>query len=155
MHRTVILLLIGLLAPPVAASAQSTEADVMAVITRLFDGMRAGDSAMVRSTLAPEARLMSAFERDGVPTLRPGSLDRFVTAVGTPHDEIWDERIWGTEVRIDDRLATVWTNFAFHLGTTLSHCGVNAFQLFHGAEGWKIINLVDTRRTEGCTSGGE
>ncbi|NNG16668.1 MAG: hypothetical protein HKM89_09315 [Gemmatimonadales bacterium] len=151
------LLLIGLLALPVAASAQSAEADVMAVITRLFDGMRAGDSAMVRSTFAPDVRLMSAFERDGVPTLtrRTGALDRFVTAVGTPHDEIWDEHIWGTEIRIDDRLATVWTNFAFHLGTNLSHCGVNAFQLFHGTEGWKIINLVDTRRTEGCTSGGE
>jgi hypothetical protein len=153
MHRTIVLLLVGLLAQPVAASAQSAEADVMAVITRLFDGMRAGDSAMVRSTFSSEARLMRAFERDGVPTLQPGSLDRFVSAVGTPHDEIWDERIWGTEIRVDDRLATVWTNFAFHLGTDLRHCGVNAFQLFLGQEGWKIINLVDTRRTEGCASG--
>ena len=153
MHRTVILLLIGLLAQPVAASAQSAEADVMAVITRLFDGMRAGDSATVRSTFAPEARLMSAFEREGIPTLRAGSLGQFVTLIGTPHDHVWDERIWGTEIRIDDRLATVWTNYAFLHGSTLSHCGVDAFQLFHGAEGWKIINLVDTRRTEGCTSG--
>jgi len=155
MQRMIVVLLVGLLAQPVAASAQSSEADVMAVITRLFDGMRVGDSAMVRSTFAPGARLMSAFERGGVPTLtgRTGSLDRFVTAVGTPHDEVWDEHIWGTEIRIDDRLATVWTNFAFHLGTELRHCGVNAFQLFHGNEGWKIINLVDTHRTEGCTSG--
>ena len=153
MHRTVVLLLIGLLAPPAAASAQSAEADVMAVITRLFDGMRAGDSAAVRSTFAPEARLMSAFEREGVPTLEAGSLERFVTLVGTPHDEVWDERIWGTEIRIDDRLATVWVNYAFHRGSTLSHCGVDAFQLFHGVEGWKIIHLVDSRRTEGCTSG--
>lgn len=152
MHRTAVLLLIGLLAQPVPVSAQSAEADVMAVITRLFDGMRAGDSAIVRSAFAPEARLMSAFERNGVPTLQTGSLDRFVTAVGSPHNEVWDEHIWGTEIRIDDRLATVWTNFAFHLGTTLTHCGVNAFQLFHGTEGWKIVNLIDTRRTEGCTS---
>jgi hypothetical protein len=149
----IVLLLVGLLAQPVAASAQSAEADVMAVITRLFDGMRAGNSAMVRSTFSPEARLMSAIEREGAPTLRAGSLERFVTLVGTPHDEVWDERIWGTEIRIDDRLATVWTNYAFHRGTQLSHCGVDAFQLFHGADGWRIINLIDTRRTEGCTGG--
>jgi hypothetical protein len=128
----IVLLLVGLLTQPVAASAQSTEADVMAVITRLFDGMRAGDSAVVRSTFSPEARLMSAFEREGVPTLITGSLERFVTLVGSPH-EVWDEHIWDTAIRIDDRLATVWTNYAFHRGPTLSHCGVDA--------------------TEGCTSG--
>ncbi|TAK42505.1 MAG: hypothetical protein EPO28_07185 [Saprospiraceae bacterium] len=33
----------------------------------------------------------------------------------------------------------------------MSHCGVNAIQLFKSAEGgWKIIHITDTRRREGC-----
>ncbi len=154
MRRFIVVLVLGALLAPAAVSAQSAESDVLAVITGLFDGMRAGDSAAVRAAFAPEARLMTAFERDGVPTLHTGSLDRFVALVGSPHDEVWDERIWGTEIRIDGLLATVWTNYAFHLGEKLSHCGVDAFQLVRREHGWQIVHLIDTRRTEGCGSGG-
>jgi hypothetical protein len=41
-------------------------------------------------------------------------------------------------------------NYAFFAGDTFSHCGVNAFQLFKGADGWKIFHIADTRRREGC-----
>jgi len=154
MRRLLVLVFLGMLTAPAVAAAQSAESDVMAVITGLFDGMRAGDSAAVRAAFAPDARLMTAFERDGVPTLRAGSLEQFIALVGGPHDDVWDERIWGTEIRIDGLLATVWTNYAFHLGERLSHCGVDAFQLVNGDAGWRIVHLIDTRRTEGCTSGG-
>ena len=154
MRRLVVLAFLAVVAAPEAIDAQSTESDVMAVITSLFDGMRAGDSAAVRAAFAGDARLMTAFERDGVPTLRVGSLEQFIALVGSPHDEEWDERIWGTEVRIDGLLATVWTNYAFHLGEKLSHCGVDAFQLVRGEHGWQIVHLIDTRRTAGCGSGG-
>ena len=53
-------------------------------------------------------------------------------------------------VHIDGHMATAWTPYAFYLGGDLSHCGVNAFQLFNGKDGWKIIRITDTRRREGC-----
>ena len=53
-------------------------------------------------------------------------------------------------MRIDDNLATVWNQYAFYLGDTLHHCGVDAFQLFRSSDGWKIIQVSDTQRTEGC-----
>lgn len=32
-----------------------------------------------------------------------------------------------------------------------SHCGIDAFQLFKDDKGeWKITQIVDTRRKEGC-----
>ena len=34
--------------------------------------------------------------------------------------------------------------------SAFSHCGANSFQLMKGADGWKIVYLVDSRRTEGC-----
>lgn len=134
---------------PVAAQAQ--KADVMTVVNRLFDGMRTGDSALVRSTFHTTMTTASIFvNRQGEPVIRTGVPDEFVKAVGTPHDKKWDERIWDPVVHIDGRMATAWTPYAFYLGGDLSHCGVNAFQLFNDKDGWKIIRITDTRRREGC-----
>lgn len=125
------------------------------VIDQLFEGMRAGDSAMVRATFHPSLTTASVFiNRDGEPQLRPGDPEKWINAVGTPHDKAWDERIWAPVVQIDGLLATAWTPYAFYLGDELSHCGVNAFQLYRGPEGWKVIRITDTRRREGCDEQG-
>lgn len=146
------LLALGLL--PARLHGQNHEDDetaVREVVDRLFDAMRAGDSAGVRAVFHPQARLISVFERDGQPQIHvEDSMEGFIAAVGTPHDEVWDERIWDVEVRIDGRLATVWAEYAFYVGDRLSHCGVDAFQLARGEEGWHIIQGADTRRREPC-----
>jgi hypothetical protein len=137
--------------PSRALAQEDEETAVMDVVGALFDAMRAGDSAAMRATLHPSATAATASVRDGVPTLtRETSLDGFVQAVGTPHDEVWDERIWDPEVKVDGLLATAWMNYAFFAGDTFSHCGVDAFQLFKGADGWKIFHIADTRRREAC-----
>ena len=123
---------------------------VMKVINRLFDGMRKGDSAMVSSVFDKNARMASIGIKNDTPHFREGSLKRFLDAVGTPHEKVWDERIWAPIVQIDDNMATVWVNYAFYLGDQFSHCGVNAFQLFKDVSGWKIVNLTDTKRKDNC-----
>lgn len=143
-------LLTLLFASPGVAAAQSAEDEVHAVVERLFDGMRKGDSTQVHSVFHPEARMLSVNMREDSPTLQRGDVDAFVEAVGTPREEVWDEKIWEVEIRIDGSLATAWMNYAFYLDGERSHCGVNAFQLFQGEEGWQIIQLTDTRRHEPC-----
>lgn len=138
------------MAIPSPLVSQEADAEVMASVRRLFDGMRAGDSTVVRAAFHPDAILMTTGQRDGRPVLQKGSIDDFVRAVGTPHDQVWDERIRNPEVRVDQNLATAWMEYAFYLGDTLSHCGTNAFQLFRAVEGWKIIAVTDTRRRDGC-----
>ncbi len=132
--------------------AQHSEEDVRLVIDQLFDGMRAGDSTMVRSVFAGEAQTISTgFRNDGTPAMQVGDIDRFVQAVGTPHDVVWDEKIWDVEIRVDDNLATAWMKYAFFLGEQFSHCGVDAFVLVRRPEGWKVVHLSDTRRRgEAC-----
>lgn len=142
---------------PLAVRAQQPDperAAVLAAVHRLFDGMRAGDSAAVRAVFHPAAFLATAVVREGTPQLQVDKLDEFVQAVGTPHEEIWDERVHGEEVRIDGALATVWTEYSFYAGGKFSHCGVDAFQLARSVAGWRIIALTDTRRREGCRDGG-
>ena len=133
-----------------AGPQNRSEEEVMAVIQLLFDGMRAADSTAVRSVFHDTARLQVPNNRDGQPHIRTVPIDDFVAAVGSPHEEVWNEQIWDWEVRIDDNLATVWNQYAFYLGDNLDHCGVDAFQLFQGADGWRIIQVADTQRTEGC-----
>lgn len=134
-----------------AQTAPDDQAAVIATIQRMFDAMRAGDSTMLRSTFDPTARLQSAFtNKEGKPVLVTDAISEFVNAVGTPHKEVWDERIWSYDVRIDGRLATAWTDYTFFLDDKMLHCGVNAFHLFKGENGWKITQITDTRRREGC-----
>lgn len=147
-----------ILAPLVVVAAAATplqgqaalegEAGVRAAIEQLFDAMRGGDSTAVRAVFHPEARMLSAVLRNGTPELQAGSIDEFVRAVGTPHAEVWDERIDDVEIEVDDPLATAWMDYRFHLGETFSHCGVNAFQFLRTADGWQVIQITDTRRRE-------
>lgn len=149
--RTLVALCISLgCAGTLDASGQTPEEEVAAVVQRLFDGMRAGDSTMVRSVFHADARMLTMAERDGAPVLREGRVDGFVEAVGTPHDRVWDERISDLEIRVDGPMASAWMDYAFYHGGAFSHCGVNAMQLFRSPEGWQIVSLADTRRQEGC-----
>ena len=150
LRATLVLVTLAVCLAPSATAQEAArlarDQAVVSVIVELFDGMRAGDSAMVRRTFAPDARLVSTSIRDGQPVLESVEIDRFIEAVGTPHEEVWDERLWNVEVRVDANLATVWTEYAFYLGEELSHCGVDAFQLFRSRDGWKIFQIADTRR---------
>ena len=121
--------------------------DVAKVIQLLFEGMRNGDSSLVRLCFHKEAQLHTTFFDDKKEAvLREQSLERFIQAVGTPHEEIWDERVESIEIKVDDNLAVAWVPYLFHLDELPLHRGVNAFQLVKTNEGWKIIQLTDTRR---------
>jgi len=122
------------------------------VILSLFDGMREADSAKVSSAFRKDVNMYTSFtSKEGELMLQEGKLESFLKAVGTPHDQIWDERIWNTKILIDGGIAQVWTEYAFYRGQEFSHCGVDAFHLVKEASGqWKIVHLMDTRRKEGC-----
>jgi len=133
--------------------ARAADADAaLAVVKALFDGMRAHDSTAIRATLHPDARLLSTSEKDGRPTVEAEAIDDFLAAVAGSTQAL-DERIHDPEVRVDQGLASVWTAYDFYLDGTFSHCGVDAFQLARTADGWKIVQIMDTRRKEGCGAG--
>lgn len=132
--------------PMTPLPAQTTEDAVTAAVHRLFDGMRAGDTAMMQSVMHPEARLMRAGS-DSVDVLPFSDL---ITSVGNRTGDPLDEQIWDVKVNIDDPLATLWTKYVFYVGDTFSHCGVDAFQLANILGEWKIIHVTDTQQTENC-----
>lgn len=134
------------------AFTESNEKEqIKATVETMFEGMRKGDSTMVHSVFSDEVRMFSSFTTlEGEEMLRPGSLTHFLHAVGTPHDQVWDERIWDLKIEVDDNLAHAWMNYAFYAGESFSHCGVNAMQLVKMNGQWKIVHLIDTRRKTNC-----
>jgi hypothetical protein len=140
-----------LITPFITVQAQTEEMEVQKVIEHLFDGMRAGDSSMVAQSFSEDAIMQTVmYNREGEVVKVTGSLERFKQSVGTPHDQIWDEKIGSYSIKIDGPLASAWTPYQFYLGDNFSHCGVNSMQLTKLNGEWKIVYLIDTRRGNNC-----
>lgn len=126
---------------------------VQQVIEQLFNAMRTSDTTALRQVFHEDARLQTALQHPQTKATRlvTESIDNFIAQVGSPHPEVYDERILHYDIKIDRVMATVWTPYRFYIGDKFSHCGVNAFQLFKTTDaGWKIIQIVDTRSKEDC-----
>ena len=133
------------------AQTNAEEIAVKATINQLFDGMRKSDTTMIRGAFAVKNTMETiAKNKEGKFIVRTESVNSFIKSIGTPHPEMYDERIVFTKVLIDANLASVWTDYKFYVGDKFSHCGVNSFQLFKGEDGWKIIYIIDTRRKDDC-----
>lgn len=133
------------------AQTNTEETAVKATINRLFEGMRKSDTTLIRSAFAAKNTMETiAKNKEGKFVVRTESVNNFIKSIGTPHPEMYDERIVFTKVLIDANLASVWTDYKFYVGDKFSHCGVNSFQLFKGEDGWKIIYIIDTRRKDDC-----
>lgn len=131
--------------------AQSGVEDVKKPILALFEGMRRSDTALLQSAFAPDAILQTVVKtKDEVVKVRTEELKKFISSIGQPHPEVYDERITFDLVRVDGNMAIAWTPYQFYIGDKFSHCGVNSFQLVRLNGEWKIQYIIDTRRKEGC-----
>jgi hypothetical protein len=143
---------LSLLGTVASAQEKADKESITAVIHALFKGMEKGDSALVHSAFADEITMATAFrDKNNMAVLRrESSLDDFLKAVGTAHTEIWYEEIWDLKIQIDGDFAQAWCDYAFYRDNTFSHCGIDAFHLHKGKDGWKIFHLADTRRKTDC-----
>jgi hypothetical protein len=146
------ILLIMLFAGPLKAFSQSTEEDaIKKVVNNLFLAIRTSDTTLLKTVFSPDMVLHSIGQKaDGTSILQTDKAAEFIKSVGTPHKDVYDERIVITNVKIDGPLASVWAPYKFYVGTQFSHCGVDVFQLMKTSAGWKIIYIVDTRRKDNC-----
>lgn len=152
MRSILCFLCVALTLDVVPVSAQGDEREVLAVVQQLFDAMRARDTAKMRAVLHPQARMMSPGTRNGAFVVTVESPDGWLAQIARSTGGAPDERISGAEVKVDGALASVWAGYSFYIGERFSHCGVDAFHLVRMPEGWRIIDLADTRRREGCST---
>lgn len=147
-----ILLLIAIQGNAQNQPMATDQEDITGTIQQLFEGMQKGDSAMVHATFTREVTFATVFRnKKGEQVIhRESAIHDFLVAVGTPHNDVWNEEIWNLQIQVDGDFAQAWCDYAFYVGKNFSHCGVDAFHLIKTGTGWKIFHLADTRRKEGC-----
>jgi hypothetical protein len=134
--------------------AQSTEeANVTETVNKLFKAMYTNDTTLFKSAFAEKVTMARVLKnKEGKPVLQQSEgIRSFVKAIAKPNPNgALTEEMWNIKIEIDGDLAQFWCDYAFYVGNTFSHCGVDAFQLHKTADGWKIFHLADTYRKE-CT----
>jgi len=135
------------LASPTPTDQQAVEATVKT----LFNSMRAADTVMARSVIAPNFRIIVLVQNPAKQTgTRETSAKQFLAQIVAKPPQTLDERYWAGQVQIDGDLASFWCQYAFFNAGKFSHCGTDVFQLYRSPQGWKIVNLSYNIRKEGC-----
>lgn len=152
MKNNLILSLIFILAMSVNSYSQFDDrSQIIANIKQMFEGMRQVDSTMLIPLFESDAKLESVFfNKNGETESRSSEIAGFITAVGKPREQLWDERIHHYDINIDGPLAIAWTPYSFYVDDTLSHCGVNVFTFVKQGSEWKIRQIRDTRKKADC-----
>lgn len=96
------LLLLLLIAHSGFAQTNKEKTAVRQTIDRLFEGMKKGDSTMVKSVFHASARLhTTAFDKNGQAILQEESIEGFIKVIGTPHPEPYIEKIENYHIQIE------------------------------------------------------
>ena len=131
---------------------KATEDSIRTVVNNFFTGMKSADTVLIRSTLSASIQF-NTIVSDAVGNAKKceqESVNDFLVSISKYPVGQLDERIEFETIKIDQMLATVWTPYKFYFKGNFSHCGVNCFQLLRYKEGWKIQNIIDTRRRQDC-----
>jgi hypothetical protein len=112
----------------------------------MFAALAKGDTAGMRATFYPEARVVQTRTQDGKRTYQVNAIDDFLKSVGGAAGKKLEEQIIAPTAQVDDNLAVVWARYRFLVDGKPSHCGVDSYQLVRGDAGWKLLHIVDTQR---------
>ena len=149
---SIVLLAASVLAVRGAAAQTSDRDAILATVQKVFDAMRTRDTSLLSQAFDTSARLVGVSNRGGSPSITLTTPAQFGAGiVRAPAGNVRNERIYDPEVRIDLPVAQVWAYYTFHLNSTFNHCGIDAFMLVKVGGSWKITQIADSRRTEGCT----
>ena len=149
MRRVLFILVFAIV--PATGSTQGTDREaVLKTVQMFFDTMTASDVDGARKILIPEGRFFAMEMRK--PNAPPQSFTNEEYFARLQRGKQSNrERMWNPEVRVRGTIATVWTPYDFWIDGKFSHCGIDAFMLVKVGVTWKITQLADSRRTEGCT----
>lgn len=128
-------------------SAQASDAlAIEQTIVVFFEGFHTKDSVLLRSTLHETFDLGSVFKTPDGSKFQPMEGQEFIAAVIARADSpTWKEVLGEFEIKISGQLANAWVPYEFWLNDTFSHCGVNSIHLMETKQGWKILNITDSR----------
>jgi hypothetical protein len=138
-----------LLAPRQLSAQRADSIAVLGVVQRLFDALGSRDTVALRRLLIPGGQFVSVRLGNGPQVTRVTSDIDILRSLSMGTERML-ERTWSPIVNVHGPLATVWAPYDFHVDGRTSHCGVDAFSLVRGADGWQIASITYTVELTGC-----
>ncbi|ADR21781.1 hypothetical protein MATR_05860 [Marivirga tractuosa] len=130
---------------------QNDSTYIAKIIHDVFDGMRESDTSKMAPYMHPKVKMQSLNVGDsGNQISQLNGAEGWLKAVANNNGAVWNEVIDNLRITSDGAIATAWMDYKFYLGDQLSHCGTNSFQLIKMDEKWKIIYIIDSRKTKDC-----
>ncbi len=147
------LILMVILSLGLNLNAQQSETEtVKAKIIEFFDAFHKQDTTALKAMVTDKVILQSiSTNKEGKTILKEDDFHKFIKSIASiPKDQTFEEKLLGFNIQVDGNMANAWTPYEFWYQGEFSHCGVNSFQLLKDNDEWKIIYLVDTRRSDNC-----
>ncbi len=140
--------------PFAALPAQAADSvAVMATLDRMLDALKRKDADGLRATFDANVRMtLLRPAQNGGTRVMVLTGQQFIDLVTNPQGPALDEPIRNIRMQIDGDLASVWAEYQVRIDGRVSHCGHDAFHLVRLDGTWKILNVSDTFRQQGCGS---
>lgn len=147
MKHIAVTLLLVLACSSFVCAQNADDENAIAVVNKLFAGMKARDAEQIKSVFSPEGQLVAIDkpkDGNGVSKTRVLTGEAFATLIAGNKGPDYIEFMPSPEARVSGDMAVVSGRYTFHLGEKLSHCGMNTFNLVRTETGWKIANAAST-----------
>lgn len=126
--------------------------EVKKTVQLFFEAFHDQDSTLIKSTIGSGIIMQTiGRDKDGTSVVKTSDFKDFLKSIVSIPDSIkFQEKLLSYQIKVDGSMANAWTPYELWINDSLSHCGVNSFQLHKQDGTWKIIYLIDTRRREHC-----
>lgn len=122
--------------------AQDDKQNAIAVVDRLFAGMKAKSAEQIRSVFASDVHFIAIDkpkDGKGLSKTRISTGEDFIKMISGSKNPDYIEKMLSPEARISGDLAVVMGRYTFYVGDKFSHCGTDIFNLVRTDAGWKIV----------------
>lgn len=140
MKKTIIFVLLILMSLTLVRAQDDRQAAI-AVVNRLFDGMKTKSADQIKSVFTDNVHFLAIDKpRDGkgISKSRVNTGESFIKMITESKSAEYIEKMISPEARIEGDLAIVSGRYTFYVGDKFSHCGMDIFNLVRTEAGWKI-----------------
>ena len=134
----------------VSAQTDIDKEQILWSIDQFVEGINNSDTIAIRKVVDPSIGLLTIFNDGKKNIMAAETLEMLFENIVKPRTKLQKEEQAGCVVETNFILASVWCNYKYFVNNKISHCGVNAYQLYKTKRGWKIIQMTDTRQKHNC-----
>lgn len=134
----------------VVAQTDIDKEQILWSIDQFVEGTNNSDTTAIRRVVDSSIGLLTIFNDGKKNIMTAETLEMLFEDIIKPRIKLQKEEQEGCIVETNSILASVWCNYKYLVNNKISHCGVNAYQLYKTKRGWKIIQMTDTRQKHNC-----